>query len=79
MQRKVYGSFPCSSIEEDSKSVEPSYYRMMKNMLQARSLNAFYENSLTIIGIIKRMPRSTSDWLRIKLMNLPEVETTVKV
>ena len=62
---------------------EPSYYRTMENVLQARSPDTFYENSPMItgiiFGIIKRMPRTTADWLRIKLMSLPEVETKVNI
>ena len=87
--KKVYGNYFDKCREKFStlfpmpplkKIVEPSYYKTMESVLQAKSPKAFYENSPLItgmiFGIIKRLPRTMADVLRLKLMKLPESNIT---
>jgi len=85
--KQVYGNYFYKCREKFSslfplpplKKIDaPSYYRTMENAIQERKPKAFYENSPLItgiiFGIIKRMPRTIADVLRIKLMFLPKFD-----
>ena len=63
------------------KITEPSFYSTMEEAIGAESPHLLYNNSPTvtkiIFSIIEILPRSLSDLVRLKLMQLPEFKDSV--